>query len=225
MFFYVDESGHTGTNLFDENQPVLYYGILSAKVNLEILAEPDIKKARKQLGVDRLHATELGMRGLAEISEHLISIQKKYQPKFDCYRVAKADHAVICFFDQVFDQGLNPAMTWTGYWTPIRYILLVKIASLFDEDLAKRAWKARIVTTITQPSVSSQPAPLNRRVPHLKYGKRNPPSRNFALMIFGLSARVPGKRPLSFDPPSPGGVSSPGLLFLLNGLYIEGENK
>jgi len=30
MFFYVDESGHTGTNLFDPNQPVLYYGVLSS---------------------------------------------------------------------------------------------------------------------------------------------------------------------------------------------------
>lgn len=146
MFFYVDESGHTGANLFDENQPVLYYGVLSAKTNLDVLAGPAIRKARKQRGVDRLHASELGWGGLVEISEHLLSIQKKYRPTFDIYRVAKADHAVICFFDQVFDQGMNPAMTWTGYWTPLRYMLLVKVASLFDENLAKRAWKARIDT-------------------------------------------------------------------------------
>ena len=146
MFFYVDESGHTGTNLFDENQPVLYYGVLSAKTNLDVLAEPEIKRPRKLRGVERLHASELGLGGLVEISEHLISIQKKYQPRFDVYRVAKADHAVICFFDQVFDQGMNPAMTWTGYWTPLRYMLLVKVASLFDDDLAQRAWKARIDT-------------------------------------------------------------------------------
>lgn len=95
----------TGRNLFDENQPVLYYGVLSAKTNLDVLAGPAVRKARKRRGVERLHASELGLGGLEEISEHLISIQKKYRPRFDCYRVAKADHAVICFFDQVFDQG------------------------------------------------------------------------------------------------------------------------
>jgi hypothetical protein len=146
MFFFVDESGHTGANLFDENQPVLYYGVLSAKTNIDVLAEPIVRTARRRRGVERLHASELGLGGLVQISECLVAIQKKYQPRFDIYRVAKADHAIICFFDQVFDQGMNPAMTWTGYWTPLRYMLLVKLASLFDEDLAKRAWKARIDT-------------------------------------------------------------------------------
>ena len=144
MFFYVDESGHTGTNLFDENQPILYYGVLSAKTNLDVLAEPIVKLARKQKTVERLHASELGLGGLVDISGYLISIQKKYEPRFDFYRIAKADHAVICFFDQVFDQAMNPAMTWTGYWTPLKYVLLTKLASLFDEELAKSAWIARI---------------------------------------------------------------------------------
>lgn len=146
MFFYVDESGHTGTNLFDENQPMLYYGVLSAKTNLDLLAASEVQKARKRLGVERLHANELGMGGLVEIVGNLLMLQKRYRPIIDVYRVAKPDHAIISFFDQVFDQGMNPAMTWTGYWTPLRYILLLKVASLFDEDIAKRAWKARIDT-------------------------------------------------------------------------------
>ena len=144
QFFYVDESGHTGTNLFDANQPFLYYGIISARVNLDVLAKPYIEKARARHGVERLHANELGMGGLVECAGPLCGLQKKYKPTFDMYRVAKADHAIISFFDQVFDQGLNPAMTWSGYWTPMRYVLLLKLASLFDEDLAQRAWGARI---------------------------------------------------------------------------------
>jgi hypothetical protein len=146
VYFYVDESGHTGANLFDSAQPVLYYGVLSAKVNLDVLAEPEIQRARSKRGAARLHANELGVAGLAEISNHLIAIQERYEPRFDIYRVVKPDHAVICFFDQVFDQGMNPAMTWTGYWTPMRYVLLVKLAHLFDHELAQRAWKARIDT-------------------------------------------------------------------------------
>jgi hypothetical protein len=83
---------------------------------------------------------------LVAIADDLVKIQRKYQPRFDIYRVAKPDHALICFFDQVFDQGMNPAVTWTGYWTPMRYVLLLKIAYLFDEETLKLAWAARIET-------------------------------------------------------------------------------
>lgn len=146
MFFYVDESGHTGSNLFDEHQPVLYYGVLHSQSNLDVVAKAIIEKARSLGNTDRLHASHLGLRGLVDISQLLISIQEEFSLVFDVYRVVKADHAVICFFDQVFDQGMNPAMSWMGYWTPLRYGLLIQLASLFDEDTAKKAWEARIET-------------------------------------------------------------------------------
>lgn len=144
MYFYVDESGHTGANLFDEHQPMLYYGVLSSRINIDILAASKLTAIRNNLKVPRLHAAELGNHRLAPIAAEIAQLQKKFDFRFDLYRVAKPDHAIICFFDQVFDQGMNPAITWTGYWTPMRYVLLLKVASLFDEDLAKVAWQARI---------------------------------------------------------------------------------
>jgi hypothetical protein len=144
MHFYVDESGHTGPNLFDPDQPMLYYGVLSSKLNVDAIAEPPLQTMRKALGVDRLHANVLGNGGLVKILPNLIKLQRQLDFKFDLYRVAKPDHAVICFFDQVFDSGVNPAMTWTGYWTPLRYMALIKVAHLFDENLAIAAWEARI---------------------------------------------------------------------------------
>lgn len=144
MHFYVDESGHTGPNLFDPEQPMLYYGVLSSKLNVDVLAEDALKHLCAKLGVTRLHAAELGNGGLVQVVDKLNSIQSKLDLRFDLYRVAKPDHAIISFFDQVFDKGMNPAITWTGYWTPLRYILLVKLASLFDEHLARLAWDARI---------------------------------------------------------------------------------
>lgn len=146
MFFFVDESGHTGKNLFDETQPYLYYGVLSSPNNLEHAAKKEVEQARAKQGVARLHAAELGMGGLVDIHKHLIAIQEKHHLEFDIWRVYKPDHAVICFFDQVFDQGVNPAVPWAGYWTPLRYTLLLTVAQLFNENLAIRAWKARINT-------------------------------------------------------------------------------
>ncbi|TGP85619.1 MULTISPECIES: DUF3800 domain-containing protein [unclassified Mesorhizobium] len=143
MYCYVDESGNTGLELFDPNQPTLYYGLLSAPANLDIVAEPLLKELRKNLGVKRLHANELGVARLTTVAESLTRFSKKNDLRFSMLKVRKPDHALICFFDQVFDSGLNKAVSWHHYFTPLRYPLLFKVAYLFDEPLAKEAWKAR----------------------------------------------------------------------------------
>ncbi|MCU9850493.1 hypothetical protein OEZ60_21135 [Defluviimonas sp. WL0024] len=60
----------------------------------------------------------------------------KRDVQFSLYKVVKPDHAIITFFDQVFDAGLNEAVRWDHYWTPLRYAVVVKVAHLFDEETA-----------------------------------------------------------------------------------------
>ncbi|TMO82004.1 hypothetical protein CWC16_02430 [Pseudoalteromonas sp. S3776] len=144
MYFYVDESGQTGLELFDDNQPFLYYGVLSSEFNLDELSLPHVERLRNNLGVERLHAAELGNGRLVTIVDDLVALKEQYKLSFDFYRVTKKDHAAICFFDQVFDQGNNPAVPWNAYWTPLRYVLVSKVSFLFDEALLKKSWKARI---------------------------------------------------------------------------------
>ncbi|HEM8721905.1 TPA: DUF3800 domain-containing protein [Enterobacter hormaechei] len=144
MHFYVDETGHTGPNLFDRTQPVLSYGVLSSPDDLDKVAETELASLRKKLGVQRLHAAELGMYRLDDVVDTLLVLQKKHRIRFDIWQVVKRDHAIISFFDQVFDQGLNPVVPWTTYWTPLRYPLLLNLAILFDEELAEKAWCARL---------------------------------------------------------------------------------
>lgn len=144
MNFYIDESGHTGLNLFDEDQPVLYYGVLSSPVDLNAHARVPVERLRSQLGVERLHANELGIDKLTAICRQLDTIQRKNNICFDIYRISKADYSAISFFDQVFDQGMNKAVPWTAYWTPLRYPLLLQVAALFDQQTLKRSWDARI---------------------------------------------------------------------------------
>lgn len=143
MHYYVDESGNTGLELFDKNQPVLYYGVLGAQANLDVIAKPLLEELRKELGVKRIHANELGVGKLTPIAHKIARFSKKNDLRFSLLRVVKPDHAIISFFDQVFDAGLNKAVRWQDYWTPLRYMLLFKVAYLFDEELAKYAWKAR----------------------------------------------------------------------------------
>jgi len=143
MYYYVDESGNTGLHLFDEQQPTLFYGVLGSRCNLDFVAEPLLKRLRTKLGVDRLHANKLGIGRLVEIAPYIEKFSIQRDLRFYLYKVEKPDHAIITFFDQVFDAGLNDAVPWQHYWTPLRYVLLFKVAYLFDEDLAKAAWAAR----------------------------------------------------------------------------------
>ncbi|MFP6847722.1 MAG: DUF3800 domain-containing protein [Pseudomonas sp.] len=144
MHFYVDESGQTGLNLFDENQPTLFYGVLSSRFDLDVVAKPYVEKLREILKVDRLHAAELGNGQLVKIADKLDVVAKRNELTFDIYKIQKADHAAISFFDQVFDSGMNKAIPFTSYWSPLRYLLLIQMVRLFDEGTLRRAWNARI---------------------------------------------------------------------------------
>ncbi len=144
MYFYVDESGNTGARLFDLNQPTLYYGVLVAREDLLSVAEGHVDEMRKKLCVARLHASELGQGRLLEIAPSLIKLNSKLSLEIDVYRVNKSDHAVIQFFDQVFDSGMNAGVAWSSYWTIRRYFILLDVALLFDDVLRRAAWDARV---------------------------------------------------------------------------------
>lgn len=144
MYFYVDESGNTGNHLFDPAQPSLHYGVLGCRKNLDIVAAPMLQRLRAGLGVAHLHANELGVGRLIDVAREFTAFQKRHDVRFQFYSVTKTDHAVISFFDQVFDAGVNDAVPWDHYWTPLRYVLLMKVSVLFDDDLRRRAWAARL---------------------------------------------------------------------------------
>lgn len=156
MYCYVDESGNTGANLFDPAQPVLYYGLITSKTNLDVTAEPLLRAARAKLGVERLHANELGVRRLSDVALSLGRFALKRDVRFSLYKIVKPDHAIITFFDQVFDAGLNDAVPWHHYWTPLRYVLVFKVANLFDEETAKAAWAARQETNAARAAEALQ---------------------------------------------------------------------
>lgn len=147
MFFYIDESGNTGNHLFEKSQPTLYYGVVGSALDLDDLLRDDIVRACELLKVGRVHASRIGLQGIQKILPILEEASEKCQTNFSLYEVDKADMAIITFFDQVFDPHSNPAVTWASYWTPLRYLLLLKLSRLFSPAMAKRAWKARLCRT------------------------------------------------------------------------------
>ena len=141
MFFHIDESGNTGNNLFDADQPSLSYGVLSSLRNVDVLCAKIHGQIQQEIGCDQIHASQLGFGGLVRIAPYLIEIQKKMQFDFDYYFIEKPDFALVLFFDAVFDAGLNEAVKWDVYWTPMRYMVIHKLATLFDEPLLRESWR------------------------------------------------------------------------------------
>ena len=140
MFFHIDESGNTGMNLFDKNQRHLSYGVLSSRLNIDLLGKSVHRKMTRRLGVPVLHANEMGVSGMVKIADQLHALQKKFRFSFDYYYIEKQAYALVLLFDAVFDAGLNKAVKWDLYWTPMRFAAIHLLAQLVDEELLREAW-------------------------------------------------------------------------------------
>lgn len=152
MFFHIDESGNTGNNLFDAVQPTLSYGVLSSKLNVDALGRAAHAAMLRKLGVFSLHANQLGTGGLLEIAPELIALQRRFRFRFDYYYIHKPAYALVILFDAIFDAGLNKAVKWEMYWTPMRFLAIHNLSQLCDEALLKIAWQLCISKSVEERS-------------------------------------------------------------------------
>lgn len=140
MFFHIDESGNTGNSLFDANQPRLSYGLLSSKRNVDLLGDRLHRRMIDKVGMKELHANDLGVAKLTPIVPDLYALHRKMQFEFGYYFIEKPTFALVMLFEAVFDAGLNSAVPWVSYWTPMRFLLINALHSLVDRRLLEQAW-------------------------------------------------------------------------------------
>lgn len=156
MFFYIDEAGHSGNNLFDDNQPVLSYGVLSSKTNLDLLATGIHAAILRTIGEPSLHANKLGLEGLRAIGGQLMALHRQFQLHFDYYFVDKRSFALVTFFNAVFDAGLNEAVKWDWYWTPLRFPVIAALDTLADERMLRESWSLCLVPRADLPNEAAR---------------------------------------------------------------------
>jgi hypothetical protein len=143
FFVYVDESGNTGHNVFDSAQPDYFSGALVSIGDFDQYAAVQIGKLTTKLGKSALHARKLGMKRIEVVAHELTGILDRAGVKFFVSRVEKSYLLASKLFDVLFDSGENPAVAWHHYnLRPMRLILTFKLASLLDEDIARRFWQA-----------------------------------------------------------------------------------
>lgn len=143
MYAYIDETGNTGQNIFDEAQPEFITAALVTRVNFDVLYERQVKSIAKKIGVDALHANEIGIAKAESIADDIQEVLKKADARLLVSIVEKKYLAVTKIVDYIFDSGENKAVPWQAYnLRPLRLLLVFKIASIVDYEIARIFWSS-----------------------------------------------------------------------------------
>jgi hypothetical protein len=143
MYAYIDETGNTGPNLFDQSQPIFASAALITRGNFDILYASRIRASAHQIGSDQLHANLLGVSRIEQIALDLLAVLKKSDSRFFFSRVEKPFLALTKMFDTIFDATENIAVPWHVYnLRPIRILLVFKMAQILTEEVAAQFWSS-----------------------------------------------------------------------------------
>lgn len=142
MWAYIDETGNTGNRIFDPEQPIFITAALMTRTNFDLTRSNSVGRIAKSLGVNALHANELGISRIEEIAPGLQKVLKAADARFFVARLEKRYLAAAKVFDTYFDQGENLAVAWHVYWLrPLRLALLFKLAHfVLTEDITQTVW-------------------------------------------------------------------------------------
>ncbi len=143
LFAFVDETGNTGHNLFDDTQPDFFTASLITKGDFDAVCGAQVSALAQRFQSNSLHAQNLGIGRLEILSEDFASILVRSQARFFVSRVEKKYLLCTKIFDAIFDSGENAAVAWHHYnLRPMRLILAFKLASTVDMDTAKLFWRS-----------------------------------------------------------------------------------
>lgn len=78
VFIYADESGHSGTKIFDNNQQFYIQGALISIHDIQEEIEPIISKYLKLYNISRLHGYELGEEKVSKVTNEIIKVLENF---------------------------------------------------------------------------------------------------------------------------------------------------
>lgn len=148
MYAFVDETGNTGKNLFDEAQPDFFTGALVTKTNFDRLHDHTLREICRRNGFDSLHSSVLGFEPIERAAPEILSLLKKVGARFVISRVEKRYLLATKVFDTFFDSGENPAVSWHVYnFRFLRLMLCFKVSTLLTEEISREFWAMLMART------------------------------------------------------------------------------
>ena len=143
MYAYIDESGNTGSNLFDPAQPYFLTVAMSSAMDFDDVFRSRVERMANRIGTDHLHASAIGVDGVEAVAAGLIELVEFSQTRFYFAAVNKRDVAALKFFDAIFDAGENRAASRYGYaLSPLRFHLVKDFVGLLDVTDTRLFWNA-----------------------------------------------------------------------------------
>jgi len=143
VFAYTDESGNTGFNLFDEQQPHFWTGTLLSLKDIEITGTDAVKAWCSYLGCDELHGNILGFAEIEKIASKIRYFVGKNDLRFVFTRIDKRYFLVTKFVDTLMDSHNNKAVSPILYSNKLlRLIVVHRIGQSLDIEDGKIFWQA-----------------------------------------------------------------------------------
>jgi hypothetical protein len=141
IYAYVDESGNTGKNIFDKDQPDYYTAALVTKGNFDVHYAQRVKVIAGKVGAIAIHANELGLGKLELIAGALFDLLDRAGAHFFVSRVEKRYLLATKMFDMLFDSGENAAVAWHAYnFKPLKIMLAFKLGHIINDEIARDFW-------------------------------------------------------------------------------------
>lgn len=138
---YCDETGNSGLNLFDPDQPEIWVGTLLSRHNLQETATSELRCLLALVNENELHANKMGLSKLGQISIGLKQIYSKNNCKFVFSCINKVYFAKLKFFDYLFDNVTNPGVHMVHYGVRVlRLGLSDAFCHAISAETARQFW-------------------------------------------------------------------------------------
>lgn len=141
MFAYIDETGNSGKNIFDPEQPIFMTAALLTRRNFDLFHTKDFQSLAANLGDTSLHANKLGLGRIEQVAGPLLEIIKAEKARFFISSINKNYLATSKLVDTLFDSFENKAVPWHVYNLRVMRIMLVfKAGFILNEEIMFQFW-------------------------------------------------------------------------------------
>ena len=162
---YTDESGNSGLDLFDSQQPYFWTCTILTATDLDLIHPKIIQKTLDIANATELHGSALGLVGLETVANRISYLITKYQIRVVLTRIEKSYLSVTKFTDTVLDCGTNKAVMPLTYNVKLNRLYFVNLfAGLMTEDDRRCFWAAYLRGTLctTRADICGSEGPSQR---------------------------------------------------------------
>jgi uncharacterized protein DUF3800 len=140
---YSDESGNSGSNIFDGDQPWFWTGTLIATGDVQRVSGPIVDDACRRLGVTELHGKVLGLPRIEIIADDLVKAFDALRAQFVFTTLEKVHLASTKFVDTVLDSDVNMGVSPMHYgFRGLRMPLTAAIVETLTTQDQAEFWEA-----------------------------------------------------------------------------------